>query len=72
MKNLFIGNLSFQVTEGELRALLEPFGQVGRVHMPRNRETGQMRGFAFVEMANVSAPHFLAVESANGLFRLIV
>ena len=46
--------------------------KVGRVYMPRNRETGQIRGFAFVEIANVSAPHFLAVESANGLFRLIV
>jgi len=52
MKNLFIGNLSFQTTETELRALLEAFGQIGRVYMPRNRETGQLRGFAFVEMKN--------------------
>ena|SRR5215469_752469 len=52
VKNLFIGNLSFQTTETELRALLEPFGQVGRVYMPRNRETRQLRGFAFVEMTN--------------------
>ena len=52
MKNLFVGNLAFQTTESELRALFEPFGQVGRVHMAMDRETGRARGFCFVEMAN--------------------
>jgi RNA recognition motif-containing protein len=52
MKNLFVGNLSFQTTEGDLRALFEPFGQLGRVHVPTDRETGRVRGFAFVEMTN--------------------
>src|SRR5271170_4749828 len=52
MKNLFVGNLSFQTTEGDLRALFEPFGQIGRVHLATDRETGRARGFAFVEMAN--------------------
>ena len=51
MKNLFVGNMSFQTTETELRALFEPFGQVTRVHIANDRETGQARGFAFVEMA---------------------
>lgn len=52
MKNLFVGNLSFQTTESELTALFQPFGQVGRVHMVTDRETGRARGFAFVEMPN--------------------
>ena len=52
MKNLFVGNLAFQTTESDLRALFEPFGQVGRVHMAMDRETGRARGFGFVEMTN--------------------
>jgi cold-inducible RNA-binding protein len=51
MKNLFVGNMSFQTTESELRALFEPFGQITRIHIVTDRETGQPRGFAFVEMA---------------------
>lgn len=50
MKNLFVGNMSFQTTESDLRALFEPFGQVARIHIVNDRETGQPRGFAFVEM----------------------
>jgi len=52
MKNIFVGNMSFQTTEVDLRALFEPFGQVTRIHIVNDRETGQPRGFAFVEMAN--------------------
>jgi cold-inducible RNA-binding protein len=52
MKNLFVGNMSFQTTEADLRALFEPFGQVSRVHIGKDRETGRSRGFAFVEMTN--------------------
>jgi len=52
VKNLFVGNLSFQTTESELRDLFAPFGQVTRVHMAMDRETGRARGFAFVEMTN--------------------
>lgn len=52
MKNLFVGNLSFQTTETELRALFEPFGQVSRVHIATDRDTGRSRGFAFVDMVN--------------------
>jgi cold-inducible RNA-binding protein len=51
MKNLFVGNMSFQTTEADLRALFEPFGQIARIHIVTDRETGQPRGFAFVEMA---------------------
>jgi RNA recognition motif-containing protein len=52
MKNLFVGNMSFQTTESDLRALFESFGQITRVHIATDRETGRARGFAFVEMAN--------------------
>jgi cold-inducible RNA-binding protein len=52
MKNLFVGNLSFQTTESDLRALFEPFGQITRVHLATDRETGRARGFGFIEMAN--------------------
>lgn len=52
MKNLFVGNMSFQTTESDLQALFAPFGQVTRVHIVMDRETGRARGFAFVEMPN--------------------
>jgi cold-inducible RNA-binding protein len=52
MKSLFVGNMSFQTTESELRDLFAPFGQVTRIHMAMDRETGRARGFAFVEMPN--------------------
>src|SRR5215468_8311826 len=52
MKNLFVGNMSFQTTETDLTALFQPFGQVGRIHIATDRETGRARGFAFVEMPN--------------------
>jgi RNA recognition motif-containing protein len=52
MKNLFVGNLSFQTTESELTALFKGFGEVTRVHLGVDRETGRSRGFAFVEMPN--------------------
>ncbi|MGB6485062.1 MAG: RNA-binding protein [Candidatus Acidiferrales bacterium] len=50
MKNLFVGNMSFQTTESELSELFKAFGQVTRVHIAMDRETGRARGFAFVEM----------------------
>ncbi|HEV2298139.1 MAG TPA: RNA-binding protein [Candidatus Acidoferrales bacterium] len=52
MKNLFVGNMNFQTTEEELRALFAPFGQITRIHIAMDRETGRARGFAFVEMPN--------------------
>src|SRR5215469_4509622 len=52
MKSLFVGNLNFQTTEADLMTLIQPFGQVGRIHIATDRETGRARGFAFVEMPN--------------------
>jgi len=52
MKNIFVGNLNFQTTEADLTGLFQPFGQLGRLHIATDRETGRARGFAFVEMPN--------------------
>jgi cold-inducible RNA-binding protein len=52
MKNIFVGNMSFQTTESELTPLFNGFGEVTRVHVAVDRETGRARGFAFVEMPN--------------------
>ena len=52
MKNIFVGNLSFNTNEDELRQLFESFGQVDRVSIMTDRDTGRSRGFGFVEMAS--------------------
>jgi RNA recognition motif-containing protein len=50
MKKLYVGNLSFNTTEAELRELFEEHGSVASVSLVTDRETGQPRGFGFVEM----------------------
>ena len=52
MKNIFVGNLSFNTNEEELRQLFESYGQVDRVSILTDRETGRSRGFGFVEMSS--------------------
>ena len=52
VKNIFVGNLSFNTSEDELRQLFETYGQVERVSILTDRDTGRSRGFGFVEMAN--------------------
>ena len=52
MKNIFVGNLSFNTNEDELRQLFEAYGQVERVSILTDRDTGRSRGFGFVEMAS--------------------
>lgn len=65
MKNIYVGNLDFRTTEEELRQVFEAYGQVDRVNMIRDRDTGQPRGFAFVEMTN-DAEAEKAVAGING------
>jgi cold-inducible RNA-binding protein len=48
---LFVGNLSFDVTENDLQDLFVPFGPVSEVNLMTDRSTGRSRGFAFVTMA---------------------
>jgi cold-inducible RNA-binding protein len=52
MTNIFVGNLNFQTTQDELYAAFAQFGTVERVNIITDRDTGQPRGFAFVEMTN--------------------
>ncbi|MCZ6750305.1 MAG: RNA-binding protein [Acidobacteria bacterium] len=52
MKNLFVGNMSFQTTEDELRSIFEPYGEITRIQVMTDRDTGRARGFAFVELAD--------------------
>ncbi|HWP84852.1 MAG TPA: RNA-binding protein [Terriglobia bacterium] len=65
MKNLFVGNLNFQTTESELQSLFEPFGEITRVQIMTDRDTGRSRGFGFVEMASDEAAA-KAIEALNG------
>jgi cold-inducible RNA-binding protein len=52
VKNIFVGNLSFDATEGSIRSMFEAYGTVDRVNVVTDRDTGRARGFAFVEMSN--------------------
>jgi cold-inducible RNA-binding protein len=66
MKNIYVGNLDFQTTEEELRAAFAVYGQVDKVSIVADRDTGQRRGFAFVEMAN-DAEGDKAIAGLNGV-----
>jgi len=65
MKNIFVGNLSFGATEGAVRSLFEAYGSVERVNLVTDRDTGQARGFGFVEMS-VNADADRAIAGLNG------
>ena len=52
---IFIGNLPFSTTEDELKRLFDKFGTIVKIHIPTNRETGQPRGFAFLEFSTEDA-----------------
>ncbi|MBK5291008.1 MAG: RNA-binding protein [Acidobacteriia bacterium] len=65
MKNIFVGNLSFGATEGAVRGLFEAYGAVDRVSVVTDRDTGQSRGFGFVEMSN-DAEAEKAIAALNG------
>ncbi|HYO83586.1 MAG TPA: RNA-binding protein [Bryobacteraceae bacterium] len=65
MKNIFVGNLSFGTTEATIRSMFESYGSVDRVNIVTDRDTGQARGFAFVEMG-VDAEGNAAINGLNG------
>ena len=65
MKNIFVGNLSFNTSEEELRQMFESFGSVDRVSIMTDRDTGRSRGFGFVEMTN-NEDGEKAITSLNG------
>ncbi len=65
MKNIFVGNLTFGATESSIRTLFESYGSVDRVSVVTDRDTGQARGFAFVEMTN-DGEGLQAISALNG------
>ena len=65
MKNIFVGNLDFSATEDSIRSLCEQYGAVERVTLVRDRDTGQPRGFGFVEMTD-AAQGDQAIAALNG------
>ncbi len=62
---IYIGNLSYRATEEDLRAVFAEYGTVKRVVLPTDRETGRMRGFAFVEIIE-DAQEDVAIAELDG------
>jgi len=65
MNNIFVGNLSPAATEQDIRSIFEKHGAVERFRIMTDRETGQPRGFAFIEMTNDAAAE-TAIAALNG------
>jgi len=63
--SIYVGNLSYSVTQDDLSQVFAEYGTVKRVQLPTDRETGQMRGFAFVEM-HTDAEETTAIEALDG------
>lgn len=63
-KKIYVGNLSYQTTEADLKSLFEEIGQVDSVVVITDRDTGRPKGFAFVEMNNDDADK--AIGQLNG------
>lgn len=66
VKNIFVGNLDFAATDSSVRSIFEQYGQVDRVNIVTDRDTGRSRGFAFVEMTNADEAD-RAIASTNGM-----
>ncbi|BAY12627.1 RNA recognition motif domain-containing protein [Calothrix sp. NIES-2098] len=63
--SIYVGNLSYQVTEEDLKRAFAEYGTVNRVQLPTDRETGRPRGFAFVEM-ETDAQEIAAIDALDG------
>ena len=62
---IYVGNLAYTATVDDVRQLFESYGDVTNVHLPTDRETGQPRGFGFVEMPNGTEAR-AAIAGLNG------
>jgi len=62
---IYVGNLSYDTTQDDLRALFSQHGEVSDLHMPTDRETGRPRGFGFVEMPDDASAQ-AAIDAING------
>lgn len=63
--SIYVGNLSYEVAEEDLSEIFAEYGTVKRVQMPKDRETGKLRGFAFIEM-ETDAEETAAIEALDG------
>ena len=63
--SVYVGNLSYQAREEDIREVFADYGAVKRVQLPTDRETGRLRGFAFVEM-ETEDQETAAIESLDG------
>ncbi|HAA28070.1 MAG TPA: RNA-binding protein [Cyanobacteria bacterium UBA8553] len=63
--SIYVGNLSYSVTQDDLQQTFAEYGTVKRVQLPTDRETGRLRGFAFVEMGT-EAEEAAAIEALDG------
>ncbi|MDZ8054112.1 MAG: RNA recognition motif domain-containing protein [Aulosira sp. ZfuVER01] len=63
--SLYVGNLSYEVTQETLNTVFAKYGSVKQVSLPTDRETGRLRGFAFVEMGTDSEEN-AAIEALDG------
>src|SRR6478672_3070970 len=63
--SIYVGNLSYEVTQEDLSAVFAEYGSVKRVQLPTDRETGRMRGFGFVEM-ETDDQESAAIEALDG------
>ncbi|HEY9639734.1 MAG TPA: RNA-binding protein [Coleofasciculaceae cyanobacterium] len=63
--SIYVGNLSYDATEADLNSVFAEYGSVKRVQLPTDRETGRMRGFAFVEMGT-DAEEQAAIDALDG------
>ena len=63
--SIYVGNLSYEVTQETLTQVFAEYGEVKRVQLPTDRETGRLRGFGFVEMST-EAQETAAIEALDG------
>ncbi|MFO5491393.1 MAG: RNA recognition motif domain-containing protein [Cuspidothrix sp.] len=63
--SIYVGNLSYQVTQDALTEVFKEYGTVKRVQLPTDRETGRLRGFGFVEMES-DAQEEAAIAALDG------
>ena len=63
--SIYVGNLSYEVGQDDLKQVFLEYGTVSSVQLPTDRETGRMRGFAFVEMGT-EAEETAAIEALDG------
>jgi RNA recognition motif-containing protein len=63
--SIYVGNLSYEVTQEDLTSAFAEYGSVKRVQLPTDRETGRLRGFGFVEMGT-DAEEATAIDALDG------